>query len=92
MKLRITGNIADTGRYAVIDDTWDDLQERLGKRCIVGTPDYAITLEALEPRRIVFRFIRYETVDTLSIRVGESYEYHTAGNAFEFKVRFALEE
>ena len=92
MRLHIIGNIIDQGRYAAIDENWVNPAERLGQRANLTSPDTAVTIDVVEPRRIAFRFIRFDVIDTLSLRIGESYEFRTVGNAYEMTVRFVLEE
>ena len=90
MKLRIEGKIVDRGHGASFDERIENFE--IGKRIGLGNADNALVIDKVEGRRIVLRFIRFETVDTLTLRIGESYEFHTEGNAYEFGVRLSLGE
>lgn len=90
MKLRIEGKIVDRGHGAYFDDQIENFE--IGKRIGLGSADNALVIDKVEARKIVLRFIRFETVDTLTLRIGESYEFHTEGNAYEFGVCLSLGE
>ena len=92
MKLIINGTLLDRGNSAPLDSCFEDLPSLVGRRLSLGNPDNALIIDQVETRRILFRFVRFEVADSLSLRIGESYQFETSGNAYSFRIRFALEE
>ena len=92
MKLLIKGTLVDRGRAGSLDNCLEDLPSLVGRRISLGNPDYALILDRVEERLVAFRFIRFDDANILTLRIGQSYEFQTEGNAFEYRIRFALEE